>query len=75
MKEFPIKGVVVGVSRDGAGAALNILAGVLEGCWTTRLGEAAGLLLALEEASTDAGASLLTGAISPERVPYLHRCA
>ena len=73
MKDFPVKGVVVGVTRDGAGASLNILAGVLEGRWTTHLRKGAGLLLAPEEASTDTGASLLTGGICPERVSNLHR--
>ena len=71
MKDFPVKGVVVGVTRDGAGASRNILAGILEGRWTTHLGKGAGLSLALEEASTDAGASLLTGGICPERVSNL----
>ena len=72
MKDFRVKGVVVGVARDGAGASLNILAGVLEGRRATRLGIGAGLSLALEDAFSDAGASLLTGGICPERVSSLH---
>jgi len=71
VKNLIIKGVVVRVTGDGTGLSLNVLARVLEGSWTAGLGITAGLMATLE-AAAGTGASLLTGAITPERVPKLH---
>ncbi len=71
MKNLIVKGVVVGITRDGTGLPLNVLARVLEGSWTADLRVTAGLEATLE-AAAGAGASLLACFIAPERVSKLH---
>jgi len=71
VKYLIVKGVVVRITRDGACLPLNVLTRVLESSWTTSLGISTGLRAALD-AMSGAGASLLTGGITPEGVSQLH---
>ena len=65
VKDLVIERVVVGVTRNGAGSALNVLAAILETSTTAGLREGARLGAALETPS-GAGAPLLTRGICPE---------
>lgn len=71
VKYLIVKGVVVRITRDGACLSLNVLTRVLESSWTTSLGISTGLKAALD-ATSGAGAFLLTGGITPEGVSQLH---
>lgn len=72
MEHASVKGVVVGVAGNGAGAAFNRLAGELEGVGLTDLGKGAGLALALN-ACTGAGTPLSAAVVTPEGVTQLDR--
>ena len=65
MEDLIIECVVMGVSRNGAGLAWNVLAGILESSWTAGLGEGARLGTALER-RLEAGTLLSAGGVRPE---------
>lgn len=65
VEDLVIEGVVMGVTRDGAGLALNILTAVLESGRTTGLGVRTRLQTAYE-ALPGTGAPFLARSISPE---------
>jgi len=71
VKNLIVKGVVVRITRDSTGLPLNVLARVLGGSWMAGLGVTAGLVATLE-AAAGAGASLLAGCTTPERISELH---
>lgn len=72
MEQASVKGIVVGVTGNGAGAAFNCLAGEPEGVGLTDLGKGAGLALALN-ACAGAGAPLSAAVVTPEGVTQLDR--